>query len=265
MLSQKEVEFEIIVVDNASQDDSLNVLGQFGDKIQLIKNSENLGFGKANNLAVNLSKGRYLFLLNPDALMLEPDDLKKIFLFIKNNKRFGLAGTRVLKANGVDESKPNYYYPGEHYIGRPYKDLPGKVAWVLGASMIIRKKVYNKINGFDEGFFLYGEDPDICLRIRKLGYEIGYFSDVSIKHIGGVSERGTDWYWLATKKQKALHLFYTKHYTPSAVKFLMRRDIRLARIKMLLGALRSIATLGLLKRKKDRKHRAIYDFCKEHL
>ncbi len=265
VLSQRDVKFEIIVVDNASQDESIAILKRFGGKIQLIESSENLGFGKANNLGAGHACGKYLFLLNPDAFMLGQFDLKKIIQFVKDNKQFGLVGTHIVKANGKDESKPNYTYPGERSIGNPYKDLPGKIAWVLGASIVLPKKIFDKIAGFDADFFLYGEDPDVCLRVRKLGYQIGYFPGVSVKHIGGTSERGTDWYELTLKKQKALYLFYKKHYSSSAMQFLIRRDIRQSRLKIYLTTLKNIVTLGLSRRPKDAKYKAIYDLARSYL
>lgn len=262
VLMQQDIQFEIIVVDNASQDDSVVILKQFGSKIHLIESDKNLGFGQANNLAATQARGKYLFLLNPDALMLAQHDLKKIVQFMNDNKQFGLVGTRIVKANGKDESKPNYAYPGERFIGRPYRGLPGKIAWVLGASIVMPKKIFDKIGGFDSDFFLYGEDPDICLRVRKLGYQVGYFPDVVVKHIGGTSERGTNWYQLTLKKQKALYLFYKKHYSLSAMQFLIRRDIRQARLKIFLTALKKSVTLGLSKRPKDAKYKAIYDLAR---
>lgn len=262
VLQQKNVNFEIIVVDNDSQDKSVEVLENFGGQLKLIKNSENIGFGRANNLAAHQALGKYILLLNPDAWLQYPNDLEKMVKFMENNKQFGLVGTKIVNKCGR-ETRPNKFYPGERYIGYPYKNLPGAIAWVLGACMIIPKKIYEKIAGFDEDYFLYGEDPDICLRIRKLGYEIGYFFDVAITHIGAVTERETSWYDRTIRKQKGLLLFYQKHYTPSAVRTLVRHDLKQAQRKITLNYLRTVISFGLLRRAKDAKQKAIYDFTKE--
>lgn len=265
LLMQTDIEFEIIVVDNNSMESSLAQLEKYSEQLTLVKNKKNVGFGAANNIGFQHAAGKYIYLMNPDAFFKEPDALKKIFEFAKAHPVYGLIGTRVVNEDGAKETRPNRFYPGEARIGFPFKQLPGEIAWVLGASMLIPRKVYDAIHGFDEQFFLYGEDPDICLRIRKRGYEIGYYTGVTLYHIGAVTEKKSSWYERTLKKQRALLQFYQKHYQPDAVQFLLRHDLCRARRKYYLNRLKSFFTFGLLHRDKDEKQKAIYNFCREHL
>lgn len=238
VLKQKNVNFEIIVVDNASADNSVLTLQKFGDKINLIANQENLGFGKANNRAFADSCGRYAFLLNPDAELLGTHDLAHIVKFMDTHKEYGLVGTRIIDLNSKLETPPKYSYPGEKYTNYPFKDLPGKIAFIIGASMVFRREVFNKIHGFDENFFLYAEDADICLRTRKAGFKIGYLDGVSIQHVDAASERKISSYNLTIKKARADQLFFKKHYNPGQVAIINRHILKQARVRKLLHCLR---------------------------
>jgi hypothetical protein len=261
VLKQQGIAVEIIVVDNASTDYSLEILQKFGDHIRLISNAENVGFAKANNIAfqaIQQERSDYIFLLNPDAVLSSPNDLSLLWEWMQKRPLCGLASPRVLK--GTQESLPNKTYPGEAIAGYPFKQLPGEIAWVLGAAMTIPSAVYKAVRGFDEDFFLYGEDMDLCLRIRQLGYEIGYIPEVAVLHEGAVSERDVSWYERTLKKQKAMLLFYQKHYDRAVILDILRSDISRARKQWRLSRLRFILSFGLWKRDKDQKYRAILDF-----
>lgn len=106
----------------------------------------------------------------------------------------------------------SYRYSGEQYAKGELAGLSGSIAFVLGASMIARKEVIINLKGFDDDFFLYGEEQDLCLRIRKSGYKIGYIDNSSIIHIGGQSERESVLADVWKKKINAKLLFYEKHY-----------------------------------------------------
>lgn len=224
LLQQKDVEFEIIVVDNASRDETVSILESYRDRLRFITSSKNLGFGKANNLGSQLANAEWLFLMNPDAKISDEFGLKRLLHYAKANPQQGLIGTKIISTDGKKETKPFLTMPGERHIKSPYKRLPGKIAWVLGASLFVSRELYAQVKGFDESFFLYGEDTDLCLRIRKLGYEVGHCSAVTIVHIGGASEKEVGQYDRTYKKQKALYLFYKKHYSASDVMHLLRRD-----------------------------------------
>jgi hypothetical protein len=241
VFQQKGVNFEVIVVDNASQDNSVAILKQYPRPLLLLTNQENKGFGHANNQAFTLSQGRYLFLLNPDARLNTPNDLANMVYFMDNNLAYGLIGPSVIKNN--QETKPQFTYPGQKYLHPDiFKALPGSIAWVIGAAMLIRHNAYEVIRGFDEDYFLYGEEADLCLRIRQRGFQIGHIPEISVNHIGGASEKNTETRALWQKKQKGLHLFYQKHYETADVKkiishewFHAQRVLLLLRLKKLIG------------------------------
>jgi GT2 family glycosyltransferase len=259
VLSQTGVSFDVIVIDNASQDNSVTVLESFADSIEIILNGENSGFGKANNLAFQRSNGRYIFLLNPDALFTTSADLQNIVAFMDAHTEYGLAGTRLFKSQTQTEGHSFLSYPGQRYLTRSLPSLPGHIAWVLGASMIIRRNVYEQSRGFDEDYFLYGEEADLCLRIRKLGYAIGFCKNVVISHIGGASERSVDIEAIQIKKQRGLHLFYCKHYDPIDVVRLVKRDRRRALLRLaLIKAKKMFFQLTERQRKRYCTYKAVF-------
>lgn len=232
VLRQKQVKCEIIVIDNQSQDNSLQVLRKYQDKIHLIKNNENAGFGKANNLAAKKAKGRYLYLFNPDAHLVDDLALSKLLSSADSNKQVGIWGTRIQKNNKA-ESYLKKSYPKQRYAFKNFSKLPGKIPWVIGASMFINKQVYEKINGFDEDFFLYGEETDLCLRCRQQGFAIDINEQVAIEHIGGGSEQQNTHYDRWLKRQIGLLNFCKKHYSKLGYHLLRYHEIVNASLKMM--------------------------------
>ncbi len=192
----------------------------------MISSGENLGFGRGCNLGFAASSGRYIYLLNPDARLTGNKSLAELCRRMDANPRWGMAGTLVLSADGKSENPPTTAYPGQRHVHRDFSVLPGNIAWIIGASMIIRRELYQKIGGFDPGFFLYSEETDFCLRLRELGFEIGHIAEVAIHHIGGASEIRRDPCEISARKLQGLLRFRQKHYPPADCVFLARRDLR---------------------------------------
>jgi N-acetylglucosaminyl-diphospho-decaprenol L-rhamnosyltransferase len=264
VLAQADVSFEIIVVDNASVDDTLARLKNFPCRV--IPGGENLGFGRGNNLGFASSSGRYIYLLNPDARLVAKNSLAKLCRHMDANGRWGMAGTLIRSAAGQAESAPATEYPGARHVHRDFSKLPGKIAWIMGASMIIRRELYGKLGGFDPGFFLYSEETDFCLRLREMGYEIGHVGDVAVSHIGGASEDRRDPYDVSARKLKGLLRFRQKHYPPEDCVFLARRDLRRARWRMFWnGLLARVQPARSQAWQKRRQYRAIWEVTREHL
>lgn len=265
VLRQTGVSFEAIVVDNASTDDTLVKLKEF--KCHVIPSEKNLGFGPGNNLGVAASRGRYLFLLNSDAWPVESDALAKLCRVMDANPRWGMAGTRVLSVDGKQESPPATEYPGQRHVHRDFSKLPGKIAWVLGASMIVRRELYEKLGGFDPIFFpIYSEETDFCLRMRELGFEIGYIPEVAVTHIGGASEDSSDPYEASKRKLNSLLRFRQKHYPPDDCVFLAKRDLRRARFRMLWhGFLARLQPPHSKAWRKHRQNRGIWEVSRQFL
>ena len=231
-----DVNKEVFVVDNASTDGSADFIRKNFPSVCLVANTENRGFAAANNQILPQCKGRYVFFLNPDTVVVS-GALGKALSYMDAMPHVGLAGTKLINPDGTLQESVSYRYPGQKYTGRELSALKGSIACVQGSSMIVRSDVMKAVGGFDEGFFLYGEDQDLCLRIRKSGFEIGYIESAVVVHLGGQSERQTPLSELWQKKTTAELLFYRKHYQPESV----------ARIKWanLLQACWRIATLNL--------------------
>ena len=205
------VEKEIFIVDNASSDKSVELIAARFPAVKLQANKENKGFGAANNQGLPLCNGRYVIFLNPDTTIKE-DTLQKAVSYMDENRHIGLAGARMLNPDKTIQESVSYRYPGEKYTKGEVANLKGNIACVLGAFMIARKPLIDEIGGFDEDFFLYGEDQDLCWRIRERGYFIGFIENAEVIHWGGQSEIQTTSVALFEKKIKAEYLFYKKHY-----------------------------------------------------
>ena len=244
--SQKGVDYEVIVVDNASSDDTL--LTVRNNRCALLENEENIGFGRACNLGISRSTGRYIFLLNPDARLTNEGDLAQVCRLMDENLQWGLSGAKVLSSNGSLESPPAREYPGQKHVQREFSKLPGSIAWVIGAAMVIRRDLCLRLGGFDPAYFLYSEETDLCLRIRELGYEIGWMENIVVRHIGGESEKGVDPFDTACRKLRGLLTFRTKHYTPKECWFLANRDRRRSFLRMLTNGF-----IAFLRGKKSRE------------
>lgn len=195
-----EANLEIWVGDNASSDDSFESAQKRFPKFNYLKNDENLGFTKGNNLLLKKVKSEYILILNPDSKVL-PRTLKKMLNFMEENPKVGAASCRVEKENGeIDWASHRgiptpwasfkYYFLNDdslyHLTNRNLKEVH-EVDSITGAFFLTRKEVLDKVGLFDEDFFMYGEDLDLCFRIKKAGYKIMYVPAVKIIHYKGIS------------------------------------------------------------------------------
>ncbi len=236
VLTSEGVSLEVFVVENASRDESAALVRERFPCVRLIVNAGNRGFAAANNQALRECAGRYIVLLNPDTTV-EPESLRTLVAFMEAHPEVGLAGPRVLNPDGTRQDSVSFRYPGERYGAVDIGDLPGKIACVMGACQIIAADLLRSLGGFDEDFFLYGEDQDLCLRIRQHGKEIGVVNDAAIRHHGGQSERETLPEEVVRKKVRAEYLFYRKHYRPETIERIRRRQRTRARWQLFLKRL----------------------------
>lgn len=264
ILAQTGVTFECIVVDNVSADNTRALVTEF--KVRLIASPENVGYGRGNNLGFAASSGRYVYLLNPDAELEGTDALAKLCRAMDANPRWGIGGTLIRSPGAAAKTPPADQYPGQRHTRTDFSRLPGKIAWVMGASLVIRREIFTALEGFDPGFFHASEDTDLCLRARKQGWEIGSIDNVTICHIGQVSERETDPYELCKHKIAGMLRFRQKHYSQQDTLRLTRRDSYRARFRMLVHWLqscykppRSIAW------QKHRRYLAIWEVSRDFL
>lgn len=222
----KEVTYEVIVVDNASQDNSPECVAQRFPQVTLLRQTQNLGFGTANNIAAGCAKGEFLFLLNSDTL-LTADVLPTLIAKLTQSADIGIVGPQLLNPDG------SFQFSVSKEIGiwgefqtlqevKQYRNLATRAALaqvynhdqrvdvVVGAAMLMRRSLFEKVGGFDESFFMYFEESDLCKRVRDLGYQILYTPEVSLIHLGGYSV-GKAAGLMAQEYRRSQRLYYRKH------------------------------------------------------
>lgn len=224
--ASKKLAIEIIVVDNNSTDDSVSFLQKKYPHINLIANKENIGFSKANNQGVSIAKGEYVLILNPDTVIAE-DTLETVFNFAKTNQNIGILGVKLIDGSGnfLPESKRGIPTPrvsfnklfgisssqkGKYYATHLMENESGVVAVLVGAFMFLKKSIYNEVKGFDEDYFMYGEDIDLCYKVLNKGYQNYYFADTQVIHYKGESTK-KDLIYLKYF-HNAMKTFYKKHF-----------------------------------------------------
>ncbi len=227
VFASQRISYEVFVVDNASKDRSAEIIREKFPEVRLIANETNRGFGTANNQALRECMGRHVVFLNPDTTV-EPESLFTMAAFMDEHPKVGLAGPKVLNPDGTRQDSVSYRYPGHRRGAADLGSLPGSIACVLGACQIASASLLRELGGFDEDFFLYGEDQDLCLRIRKRGFEIGFIDDAVILHHGGQSERETLPAEVVRKKFRGELLFYKKHYRPETIRRICQKQRRRA-------------------------------------
>lgn len=228
---------EVILIDNASQDDVLvQAKAAFPDLITL-SSDKNIGFAGGNNLGLRQARGKYILLLNSDAII-KPDTLVKMIEFMESHPRVGLATCRVELVDGrldpashrgfptpwaaltyylgLEKIFPRSRWFGQYHQGWQDLNLPHLIDSPVGAFFFLRKAALNQVGLLDEAFFMYGEDIDLAFRLKKAGWEIMYTPDTKITHLKGASGLAS-----ISKQQRiitaenfftAMKIFYQKHY-----------------------------------------------------
>lgn len=218
----KDIDAEIIVVDNNSKDDSCTMVSTLFPSVKLIENKENFGFSKGNNIGVTHAKGEYLCILNPDTVVAE-DTFTRLLRFCSDKEGLGAVGCKLINGVGeyLPESKRNIPYvsaafkklfgaPSDYYANHLNEDATGEIDILVGAFMFLKKDVYDAVGGFDEDYFMYGEDIDLSYKILKAGYKNYYFGDVTAIHFKGESTLRDKNY--AKRFYGAMQIFYQKHF-----------------------------------------------------
>ncbi len=219
------IDAEIIVVDNASKDDSCQMVKKNFPRVKLIENKENVGFSKANNQAVKIAKGTYICILNPDTAVAE-NTFDTLLQFVKNKKNLGALGIHYMDGTGnfLPECKRNLPTPKRsifkvlgftkgkngYYANFIAPKATGEVEVLAGAFMFMKKEIYDSLGGFDEDYFMYGEDIDLSYKIIKAGYKNYYHGGLSVLHYKGESTTKDTAY--LDRFYGAMHIFYNKHF-----------------------------------------------------
>jgi GT2 family glycosyltransferase len=223
---------EIIVIDNNSQDDSCEMMKKRFPNLKLIENKENSGFPKGNNIGVAEAKGEYICILNPDTVVAE-DTFTKVLAFAKKQNDLGIVGVKLIDGTGnfLPESKRGIPTPwvaftkimglyklfpkafGKYYAQHLSENETGKVEILVGAFMMMKRELYNEIGGFDENCFMYSDDIDLSYMALKKGKSNYYFHETSVIHYKGESTVKDGTYM--KRNQQAMNFFYDKHFRRS--------------------------------------------------
>lgn len=216
---------EIIVIDNNSADGSCDMVSKKFPQITLISNKENVGFSKANNQGVAIAKGEYVCILNPDTAVAE-DTFYKVLAFAERQINLGAVGIKLIDGTGnfLPESKRNiptpkvsyYKLTGKqnnkysYYADHVHENEIAEVNVLVGAFMLLKKSVYQEVGGFDEDYFMYGEDIDLSYKLIKANYKNYYFGEATILHYKGESTTKDKVYF--ERFYGAMKIFYKKHF-----------------------------------------------------
>jgi GT2 family glycosyltransferase len=246
------IEGEVFVVDNHSDDDSVEVVRREYPWVNLIVNLENLGFAKANNQAIRRAQGEYVLLLNPDTVVTQ-DTFRGVLAFMDEHPKAGSAGVMMCYEDGsrAPESRravPTPWVAARKMLGftkRYYLsdlpwDQPCRIEVVSGAFCLLRHQALKSVGLLDEDFFMYGEDIDLSYRLLKGGWE-NWYLPYSIIHYKGKSTQKSDYRYVHVFYQ-AMLIFFQKHY--SHLSFVYSIPVKLA-----IYFRASIALIDILRKK----------------
>lgn len=255
-----QIDYEVIVVDNASTDGTVEEVSRRYKDITILRNKKNLGFAAANNQGIRRARGTFILLLNSDTKFVE-NTLLNMVLWMEKYPKIGVATAKLVNPNGTLQPTGGNFPDLFHVFlwATLLDDIPGisflfgsyhphsfwyrgqrQVDWVTGAFLLAQRLVFDKVGLLDEDFFMYGEDVELSLRAKKAGFEIWYNPDSQIIHLGGASS--------ATRSPAILGEFlglkkiYQKHYPVWQLPIL--------RFLLLTGALVRIPLFGILNRQK---------------
>jgi len=221
--SAANISMNIVIVDNASSDNSVSLLQKDFSDCQLINNNINVGFGRANNQCFPYIQGKYILLLNTDAFVSE-DTIDKTIQYMNNSPNCGILGVKLFGRDGVLQPSCRYFpTPFNIFLQRTglkkffkktqlIDDMSWdhnevrKCDWVPGCYYLIRKEVIENVGLFDPRYFLYYEEVDHCFATKKAGWEVHYFADTSVVHLGGESAKSENELTSSGKQVEALQI-----------------------------------------------------------
>jgi GT2 family glycosyltransferase len=269
--AKEEGAFEVIVVDNASEDGSADMVANEFPEFVLLRQHTNLGFTGGHNLAIAKRSGRHVALLNSDTVV-HPGAIKRLIAFMRDNPHVGIVGPKLLNPDGslqmscrrfpnpvaaafrntwLGRMFPNNRFTREYLMADFQHDRQMEVDWVSGAAMFIRGEVVERVGVLDEEYFMFCEDVDLCKRAWKNGWKVVYFPDAVVTHAIG---RSTD--QAPNRMIARFHLsmlrYYTKHVIPEH--FVLARPFYWL---FAAGALGTRATLFFIKNKIDKLRRSL--------
>ncbi|MBD0379710.1 glycosyltransferase family 2 protein [Paenibacillus sedimenti] len=224
--------YEVILVDNASRDHTVEAVQEKFQQVTCIANTENVGFSRANNQGIRIAKGRYVLLLNSDTVV-QSDTLETMIQFMDANHNVGASGCKIVLPDGsLDKAckrgfptpSASFYYAfgfsklfpniprfNQYQLGYLDPDQEYPIDSLVGAFMLVRREAIDQVGMLDEEFFMYGEDIDWCYRIKQAGWINYYYPRTQIIHYKGASSRKKP-FKIIYEFHRAMILFHKKHY-----------------------------------------------------
>lgn len=238
-------ELEIIVADNKSLDDTLVKVKKFSKNINIVENGGNFGYAKGNNLGARKAKGDFLVFINPDSKFIDGDLFDVVSLL--EDKSIGIVGGKIISLDGKRElSCGRFYNPlntlflalglEENFGVRFAPKKEQDVDFVSGGFLFIRKKLFERLNGFDENYFMYVEDSDLCYQAKKKGFKVLYSNKATVQHVGQGSSNRT---FAIVNIYKGL-LYYSRKNGGKINYFIVKLMLVIkARVLVLMGRMRN--------------------------
>ncbi|MEE8341419.1 MAG: sugar transferase, partial [Candidatus Neomarinimicrobiota bacterium] len=245
-----------------SFDGSLDEIGSKYEDVICIQNELNVGFGKAVNQAAKIAKGEYYFILNPDTII-EENTISMFVDYLEKNQTVGMVGPKIINSDGsfqkgskrsfptinvalpkllgLDKLFPNSKWAGRYNLNFIDQDVNHKVDAISGSCMFLRSELFNNIGGFDEQFFMFGEDLDLCYQVHQHGFEVHYLATTQIMHYQGESVKSAPYDSLNAFYQ-AMILFSEKHFSKGRsflFKFVIKSGIFIRKLISLINEKRS--------------------------
>ena len=244
---------EVVVVDNASTDASVEIARGYGAKV--LENHANLGLSRAINAGVEITGAPWLLIVNPDT-WLSPGSLRRLLATATSDPKIGCVGPHLANPDGSDYPTgrrfpsllmgalhaalapvwPDNPATRRYHMVEADRSRPLDVDWVSGACMLIRRRAFEEVGGFDPGYFMYFEEMDFCLRLHRAGWQVVFDPLAEVKHVVGGSTRSAPYRKVVHHHRSALR-FYCRRYA---------RDPRLVMAPLVAGflAVRAVASLG---------------------
>ncbi|WP_208456550.1 glycosyltransferase family 2 protein [Burkholderia sp. BCC1644] len=258
--------WQVIVLDNASADGTADLVERRHPWVTLVRCPRNLGFAAGNNLAARHADGSLLLLLNPDAEP-APGAIRAGVARMRARPEVGVAGARLTGGDGSDQPSARMFpsilndvlaisglsarYPRSRLFGRADRTwcdpaAPARVDWVPGAFALVRRDLFCHLGGFDERFFLYYEEVDLCRRVKQRGFDVCYWPDLVVRHVGGVSARSVSQSTgeafsgagaqLTLWRMRSAMLYYRKHHGLPAAWLASRAELGWHALRMVRNA-----------------------------
>ena len=230
-------DYEIVVVDDKSSDDTVTIVREKYADVRLFANEKNVGFGRTVNVGLNASKGEYILVLNNDTWM-HAGALDALIGYLDTHAEAGIVGPKVLSGDGSLQQQCRRRIPSPmaallYFTGvaRMFPKNPKIAGYLMtaadetqttevdavsGACLMVRRSVVDTIHGFDEEYYLYGEDMDFCWRTKLAGWKVIYHPEAKLTHFGGQGGTGKKRLYATIEWHRAMWIFYRKHRAPNA-------------------------------------------------